>query len=100
MIYEGVPYTRERVEEVRRSLENSEILMPFNAPSSAEARRRRSDPLRNPSASCSGGIGLNSNESGNGNGVVSLGTPPPPYTASAPPFNESSPAMVRIFLNL
>lgn len=58
MVYDGMPITRERVENLRRSLEpeTAAFYSPF---------RRRSEPVRS-------------------RGRVSLGTPPPPYTPTAP----------------
>uniref|UniRef100_A0A914DG08 Uncharacterized protein n=1 Tax=Acrobeloides nanus TaxID=290746 RepID=A0A914DG08_9BILA len=64
MIYEGIPYTRERVQELRRSLDN-EIPLSYNPPS---ARRRSDEPMRN--------RGRSSNRQG---------TPPPPYSPNAHP---------------
>ena len=108
MRYEGVPHTRERVAELRRSLTAGELQMPFNAPSSVERRQqvRRSEPPNSTSF-------FNGNSSSGENGhlrgrftqqqstansadqrhhrsqhrqqqsVHPLGTPPPPYTPTA-----------------
>jgi hypothetical protein len=61
MLYDGTPFTRERVEEVRRSLDINEQPIVYNPP----AARQRIDTINN----------------GNRR---SIGTPPPPYTANAP----------------
>ena len=63
MFYEGIPYTRERLENLRRSLDN-EIPLRYNPPTS-----RRSEPMR---MMCS----------------EVMGTPPPPYTPTAPPQSD------------
>lgn len=57
MLYDGAPFTRERLEEVRRSLDSEEHPITYNPPSS----RQRID-------------GINSGSR------PSVGTPPPPYT--------------------
>lgn len=63
MVYDGMPITRERVENLRRSLESGNVGCPQNHPP-----RRRSDPVR------SRDHGLRHAQ----------GTPPPPYTPTAP----------------
>ncbi|KAI6189978.1 hypothetical protein M3Y97_00067000 [Aphelenchoides bicaudatus] len=57
MLYDGSPFTRDRVEEVRRSLDNEEHPIIYNPPSS----RQRTDGINHGNRS-------------------SVGTPPPPYT--------------------
>uniref|UniRef100_A0AC34R8P3 Uncharacterized protein n=2 Tax=Panagrolaimus sp. JU765 TaxID=591449 RepID=A0AC34R8P3_9BILA len=72
MFYEGIPVTRERMENLRRSLD-SELPIVYNPPSA-----RRSEPIRS----------YRNENYGNNN----MGTPPPPYTPTAPlqtEFNDS-----------
>jgi hypothetical protein len=57
MLYDGAPFTRERLEEVRRSLGSEEHPIVYNPPSA----RQRTD-------------GINSGNR------PSVGIPPPPYT--------------------
>ncbi|VDK58679.1 unnamed protein product, partial [Cylicostephanus goldi] len=72
MKYEGAVISRDRVEQVRRSLEPRELhmssssQMPVGQLLGAAQRRRRSEPLR----------------MGSGWDPIRHGTPPPPYSAS------------------
>jgi hypothetical protein len=59
MLYDGVPYTRERVEEVRRSLGHDEQPIVYNPPSARQVTEAINyGPSRR----------------------ATVGTPPPPYT--------------------
>uniref|UniRef100_A0A915ASL3 Uncharacterized protein n=1 Tax=Parascaris univalens TaxID=6257 RepID=A0A915ASL3_PARUN len=62
MVYDGMPITRDRVEELRRSLETGMSTHPSVHPSS----RRRSEPIRTRVQ------------------ASHFGTPPPPYSPTAP----------------
>ena len=70
MFYEGIPYTRDRLENLRRSLD-SDIPLRYNPPTA-----RRSDPTR--VMPCS----------------EIMGTPPPPYTPTAPPQSDLEDSML------
>ncbi|KAE9552555.1 hypothetical protein FO519_004252 [Halicephalobus sp. NKZ332] len=70
MFYEGIPYTRDRLENLRRSLDN-EIPLRYNPPTA-----RRSEPGRN--------MGF----------PEVRGTPPPPYTPTAPPQSDLEDSML------
>lgn len=92
MLYDGMPHTRERVEEVRRSLENHQ----FNSDNS-----RRSDSF-NPSdqRQNSRNSSFVSSSSGSTNEYSSYGTPPPPYTpprASAPTQSIAGTPVAEVF---
>ncbi|ETN71374.1 hypothetical protein NECAME_04670 [Necator americanus] len=74
MKYEGAVISRDRVEQVRRSLEPRELHVPSSSQQipisqllGAAQRRRRSEPLR----------------MGSGWEPIRHGTPPPPYSATA-----------------
>ncbi|KAL6724374.1 hypothetical protein Aduo_019269 [Ancylostoma duodenale] len=74
MKYEGAVISRDRVEQVRRSLEPRELRIPSSSSQmpvsqllGAAQRRRRSEPLR----------------MGSGWEAIRHGTPPPPYSATA-----------------
>uniref|UniRef100_A0A0N5AJP7 F-BAR domain-containing protein n=1 Tax=Syphacia muris TaxID=451379 RepID=A0A0N5AJP7_9BILA len=68
MVYEGIPITRERVEHLRRLLTFVVLksLEPEPSGQYVPPVRRRSEPARNRTRACQG-------------------TPPPPYTPTAPP---------------
>uniref|UniRef100_A0A183BM48 BAR domain-containing protein n=1 Tax=Globodera pallida TaxID=36090 RepID=A0A183BM48_GLOPA len=82
--YGGVPQTQQKMAELRRSLEAGEMEMAYNAPSSVERRQRqrRSEPCS--LANDRHGDRFRPNQQRQ---PIShpLGTPPPPYTPSAPP---------------
>uniref|UniRef100_A0AC34G2V7 Uncharacterized protein n=1 Tax=Panagrolaimus sp. ES5 TaxID=591445 RepID=A0AC34G2V7_9BILA len=76
MEYDGIPYTRERVDALRRSLDN-EIPIEYNPPSA----RRRSEPIRQHRS-----MGALRNHQQQ----PLMHSPPPPYTPTAPPCNYQS----------
>ncbi|KAL3078914.1 hypothetical protein niasHS_014696 [Heterodera schachtii] len=81
----GVSQTKQKLIELRRSLETSELQLAYNAPSSVERRQRhrRSDP-----SSAAGARLIDRfvpNRTANAPITHSFGTPPPPYSPSAPP---------------
>uniref|UniRef100_A0A914Z3Z5 Uncharacterized protein n=1 Tax=Panagrolaimus superbus TaxID=310955 RepID=A0A914Z3Z5_9BILA len=75
MEYDGIPYTRERVDALRRSLDN-EIPIEYNPPSA----RRRSEPIRQHRS-----MGALRNPQ-----QPLMHSPPPPYTPTAPPCSFQS----------
>ena len=79
MFYEGKPHTRERIDEVRRSLGECGYPMPSNTPSSV-MRRNQSEPTRRFDSSIRA-IKMQQNRT---RSVGQLGTPPPPYAPTAP----------------
>ncbi|KHN76263.1 hypothetical protein Tcan_14662, partial [Toxocara canis] len=73
MVYDGMPVTRDRVEELRRSLECGMTIHPLVPPQS----RRRSEPVRSRVQ------------------ASRHGTPPPPYSPTAPAEQSMPPQPVQ-----
>lgn len=81
MVYKGKPHTSDRVEQVRRSLETPEMEINGNGWTSLSAnRRRRSEPKRHVVEPL---VSTYTRDA-----TSSVGIPPPPYTPSAPRFDD------------